>query len=96
MNSLAAARVTFVKPKGGARSAPGRAMLTYFTATSRLPRLDGSTEGMGLVVAQARNAARAADAPIANAAGLATRNVVPQLTSIRVPIGGAALLDILV
>ena len=88
--------VALVKPRGGAPSAPGRAMLTYFTATSRLPRLDGSTEGMGLVVAQARNAARAADAPIANAAGLAARNVVPQLAAVRVPVGGAALLDILV
>jgi hypothetical protein len=69
-------------------------MLTYFTATSLLPRLAGSTEGMGLVVAQARNAARAADAPIANKGGLG--NVVPQLTSVHTPLGGAALLDILV
>ena len=38
-------------------------MLTTFTATSVLPRISGTAEGMGLVLARATLAARAAGAP---------------------------------
>ena len=73
-------------------------MLTYFTASSHLPRLVGSSAGMGLAVAQALDAARATDTPIqaVNLASLAARNCVPASLLPRQPVGGGQLLDILV
>lgn len=71
-------------------------MLTYFTATSSLPRVDGSSEGMALVLTQALHAARAADAPIAAASAALAQNCLPQTAGIHQPVGGAALLDLLV
>ena len=73
-------------------------MLTYFTLSSGLPRVDGSSVGMGLALAQALNAARATGArtPLASVGALATRNCIPQSLEPSRPIGGAALLDLLV
>jgi len=90
--------VILARPKGGAQRAPQLAMLTYFTLTTRLPRLDGSSVGMGLALAEALGAARAVDAPTPgrSVAALAALNCVPASLVPRQPTGGAALLDLLV
>ena len=72
-------------------------MLTYFTVSSVLPRVSGSTDGMGLALAQALAAATASGAaPSASLAALAARNCIPAAIAPPHPLGGAALLDILV
>ena len=73
-------------------------MLTYFTLSSGLPRIDGSSVGMGLALAQALNTARATGArtPLTSVGALATRNCIPQSLVPSQPTGGAALLDLLV
>jgi hypothetical protein len=73
-------------------------MLTYFTVSSVLPRLNGSTTGMGLALARARESALAtggADTPDSVAA-LAAQNCIPSSLWPGRPVGGAALLDLLV
>ena len=76
------------------------AMLIHFTLSSALPRVTGSTIGMGLALTDALHAARAADArvgPPARSVGeLAVRNAIPIALAGRLPVGGGALLDILV
>jgi hypothetical protein len=98
MNLPAHRRVSIVRLRSGARCAPGLAMLTYFTLSSGLPRIDGSSVGMGLALAQALDTARAngAPTPLASVGALATRNCIPRSIEPRQPTGGAALLDLLV
>jgi hypothetical protein len=75
-------------------------MLIHFTLSSALPRVTGSTVGMGLALADALHAARAADAPVrppARGVGeLAVRNGIAVAIAGRLPVAGGALLDILV
>ena len=73
-------------------------VLTYFTLTSRVPGLAGSTAGMGLVLAEALVTARAnGAAPETPTVGAwAARNCIPPLVREPSPLGGRALLDILV
>ena len=76
----------------------GSAVLTYFTLTSSVPRLVGTTTGMGLALAQALVTARAnGAAPETPTVGAwAVRNCIPPLVGASTPLGGRALLDILV
>jgi hypothetical protein len=75
-------------------------MLVHFTASSAVPRVTGSTVGMALALADARDAARAADAPAAtkvrSLGELVAFNAIPLALAGRLPVSGGALLDILV
>jgi len=73
-------------------------MLTYFTVSSVLPRLNGSTTGMGLALARAAESAQAAGHPDAadSVAALAAQNCIPSSLWPGRPVGGASLLDMLV
>jgi hypothetical protein len=75
-------------------------MLVHFTLSSALPRVTGSTVGMGLALTDALQAARAADAPVGrhvrDVGELAARNAIPSALLGHLPVGGGALLDILV
>jgi hypothetical protein len=73
-------------------------VLTYFTVTSSLPRIVGTTTGMGLALAAALATTRATGtAPDdATIGAWAARNCIPTLPRATLPLGGRALLDILV
>lgn len=73
-------------------------MLTYFTMSSVLPRITGSAAGMGTVLADALEAARASGTapPGETIAGLAALNCIPMTSVARVPLSGRSLLDMLV
>jgi hypothetical protein len=73
-------------------------MLTYFTVSSVLPQVNGSTIGMGLALARAAESPRAAERGGLpdDVAALAAQNCIPSSIWPGRPVAGAALLDLLV